>query len=234
MVFLENANYNWLDLLEFQEKPFRAKLIPSKVWRDLDRYKNDAKGLSNYFKKWKAVIEFRKPISKATLYKTYIAVGGEYDPETRRTYIHIYNNDFNNFEWCEWTWVRFKYKVMQTLMHEMIHLSQYVRRGDKEFNLTLPYKKEGIVSKDGEKQYLSSNDEIQAYAHCAYMDLQRHRYNCRVKDYLNLSKKNPSQTLKYYYKTFNYDMDNNYAIPRLYKHILKWETKYKKIITRGN
>ena len=50
MKFLENANYDWMELLNFYERPFRAKLTPAKVWNDLDRYKNDPIGLTNYAK----------------------------------------------------------------------------------------------------------------------------------------------------------------------------------------
>lgn len=56
MKFLESAEFNWMELLNFYEPPFRAKLIPSKVWKDLDLYRNDAKDLSNYCKKWRTKV----------------------------------------------------------------------------------------------------------------------------------------------------------------------------------
>jgi hypothetical protein len=52
MTYLENADYDWMELLNFHERPFRAKLIPSKVWVDLDTYRNDQVGLGNYVKKY--------------------------------------------------------------------------------------------------------------------------------------------------------------------------------------
>ena len=76
MNFLEKANFDWMEMLNFYERPFRAKLIPAKVWRDLDEYRNDSTGLSNYFKKWRTKIEFRPPPKKSEVWNKYVAVGG--------------------------------------------------------------------------------------------------------------------------------------------------------------
>ena len=80
MSFLENANYDWMDMLNFYERPFRASFVPAKVWQDLDNYINDEVGLANYFKKWRTKIEWREEKSKAKKYERYIALGGEYGP----------------------------------------------------------------------------------------------------------------------------------------------------------
>ena len=68
MYFLERATFDWMDLLNFNERPFRAKYIPAKVWKDLDRYRNDSIGLTNYFKKWRTKIQWFQEKSNAKMF----------------------------------------------------------------------------------------------------------------------------------------------------------------------
>ena len=105
MRFLEKSDFNWMELLNFYEPPFRAKLNPSKVWRDLDEYVNDSTGLSNYFKKWKTRLEFREPTKKA--WTKYVYVGGEYSPEDRQCTIQIYTKDFDTHPFTDKVWAKF-------------------------------------------------------------------------------------------------------------------------------
>jgi hypothetical protein len=226
MNFLEQSNFDWMELLNFYERPFRAKLNPSKIWRDLDEYKNDSVGLSNYFKKWRTKVEFR-PLQNKRATK-YVYVGGEYSPDDRQCSIHIYSLDFNKHPFEQKNWDKFKYRVIQTLMHEMIHFMQYDRRNDEYSNYILPHKKVGHSLKDAERKYLSEFDEIQAYAHCVYLDFKVYRPNIPLETLLaRVKTKRDSSTLHYILKTFDYDFKNNFAIPKLMQHIVKWDRKYK-------
>jgi hypothetical protein len=230
MRFLEKSDFNWMELLNFYEPPFRAKLIPSKVWRDLDEYINDSEGLSNYFKKWKTRLEFREPITKKPT--KYVYVGGEYSPEDRQCTILIHSTDFNTHQFSDKTWSKFKYRLIQTLMHELIHFMQYDRRYDEYSNYILPHKKIGHSLKDAERKYLSEFDEIQAYAHCVYLDIKTNHPNTDIAKFFSMTKlkeRCPSTTLKYILKTFNYDCRNNHAIPKLFQQIIKWDSKYSKL-----
>lgn len=230
MKFLQEANFDWMDLLNFYERPFRAKLVPSKVWRDLDNYRNDSKGLSNYFKKWKTRIGFRKEPSNAKMYEKYVAVGGEYSPDDRQIDIHIYTLKFDKFHFDDKTWNKFKYKLIQVLMHELIHFMQYDRRADQWSNYVLPHKKIGHAKKDAERRYLSEFDEIQAYAHCVYLDFKTRRPHMDIEDLLSRAKTHrDSTTLHYFLKTFHYDYKNNAAVPKIMQQIVKWDRKYKTI-----
>jgi hypothetical protein len=175
MKFLENADYDWMDLLNFYERPFRAKLIPAKVWKDLDLYRNDSIGLMNYCKKWRTKIEWKKEPSNAKMYKTYVSIGGEYAPDERQITMQIYTLSFDKHNFTNHSWDKFKYRFIQTLMHEIIHFMQYDRRGDEWSNYVLPHKKIGQQKKDNERRYLSEFDEIQAYAHCVYVDFKTYR-----------------------------------------------------------
>lgn len=227
MKFLETADFDWMDMLNFYERPFRAKLIPSKVWKDLDQYENDSTGLSHYCRKWRTKVTWRNPPSKAKMYDTYVAVGGEYDPETRRIEMQVYSNNFDRHNFTQDSWDKFKYRFIQTLMHELIHFMQYDRRGDQWSNYVLPHKKVGVAKKDAERKYLSEFDEIQAYAHCVYLDYRCFRPNIPLEILLGrVKKKRDSKTLHYILKSFDYDFKHNHAIPKLMQQIVKWDRKY--------
>lgn len=231
MKFLENANFDWMDLLNFGERPFRAKFIPAKVWKDLDLYRNDGKGLSNYFRKWRTKIEFRPEPSKAKMYESYVACGGEYDPTTRQSTIFIYTYYFDQFPFTERTWSKFKYRLMQVTMHELIHFMQFDRRGDEWSGYVVPYKKVKSQKKNDERKYLSEFDEIQAYAHCCLLDFKTYRPNVPIDILLSRAKKyRDSSTLRSYLKSFNYDYKNNVAIPKIMQQIIKWDRKYQKTV----
>lgn len=231
MKFLENANFDWLDMLNFYERPFRAKFVPAKVWVDLDRYRNDSVGLSNYFKKWRTKIVWFKEKSKADFFKSHIAVGGEYDPESRQCIIQIHTDYYDTFAFTESSWKRFKFKLIQVEMHELIHFMQYDRRSDEWSNYVVPFKRVGHVKKDAERRYLSEFDEIQAYAHCIFLDYKSNKPNIPISTLLARSKiKRDSSTFHYILKTFDYDYHNNHAIQKIIQQVGKWERKYERTI----
>lgn len=230
MKFLEQADYDWMEMLNFYKLPFRAKFNPAKVWVDLDNYCNDSRGLSNYFRKWKTKIVWLNKKSK--IYQKNIAVGGEYDPETRQCLIQICTESYDTFLFTKQTWDRFKFKLIQVEMHELIHFMQYDRRGDQWSNYVVPYKKIGHAKKDAERRYLSEFDEIQAYAHCIFLDYKMYKPNVPVSELLARSKsksKQDSNTFHYILKTFDYDYRNNHAIPKIIQQISKWDRKYSRM-----
>lgn len=223
---MATSSFNWMELLNFYEKPFRAKLIPSKVWSDLDRYRNDSEGLANYFKKWRTKIVFKD----SKLSEKYIAVGGEYGPEERQIELHIYTKNFNTHPFTDRYWNKFKYRLIQTHMHEIIHFMQFDRRDDCWSNYIVPYKKVGLAKKDAERKYLSEFDEIQAYAHCVYLDYKMRKPNVPIDKLLSRCKrKRDSITLHYFLKTFDYDFTNNTAPRKIIDQIGKWHRKYERL-----
>jgi len=227
MHYLKNLEFDWMDLLNFYERPFRAKLVPAKVWKDLDRYKNNQEGLSNYMRKWRTRLLFVPPPEKSKLWQKYVAVGGEYAPDERQITLHIYSSNFNKHSFTEETWKTFKYRLIATLMHEIIHFMQFHRRDDDWSNYVVPYKKIGVAKKDAERAYLSEFDEIQAYAHCVYLDFKTYRPTIPIDDLLNRCKTHQdSKTLHYFLKTFNYDFRNNVSPQKIVQQIAKWDRKY--------
>ena len=186
---------------------------------------------SNYFKKWRTKIEWRKEKSKAKLYQTYIAIGGEYDAEARQCILLIHTTKFDTFSFTNESWERFKFKLIQVEMHELIHFMQYDRRYDEWSNYVLPHKKVGHDKKDKERRYLSEFDEIQAYAHCVYVDFKTYRPNVDLATLISRAKTHrDSKTLYWILKTFNFDYRNNAAIPKLMQQIIKWDRKYQRNI----
>lgn len=231
MKFLETSNFNWMELLNFSEQPFRAKLIPAKVWKDMDKYKNDSVGLANYVKKWRTRIEWLPKTSSKLKSDVYISVGGEYDPHGRRITISVYEMDFNKFHFTKASWIRFKFRFIQTLMHEMIHFMQFDRRDDQWSSYVIPYKKVGDKEKNSHRRYLSNFDEIQAYAHCVYLDFRMRRPTIDLNTLLKRhKKKKDSNTLHYFMSTFNYDFKHNPATKKIIQQIAKWDRKYSRMI----
>lgn len=231
MKFLESANFDWMEMLNFYEPPFRAKFIPAKVWKDLDRYENDSVGLSHYLRKWRTRIEWHKEKSKAKYYESYIAIGGEYAFDERQVVLIIMTDNFDKFNFTVKSWDRFKYKVIQVMMHELIHFMQYDRRDDQCSNYVMHYKKVGHSRKDAERAYLSEFDEIQAYAHCIWLDFKVDKPKVPLEKLLSRAHhKSDSKTLSYFLRTFDYDYKNNHAIPKIMKQIIKWDRKYDKVI----
>ena len=230
MKFLEESNFDWMEMLNFYERPFRAKFIPAKVWKDLDRYKNDQEGLSNYVRKWRTRIVIVPPPAKSKVWQKYVAVGGEYAPDERQITLHLYANNFNTHSFTEETWTSFKYRIVQTMMHELIHFMQYDRRGDEWSNYVVPYKKINNSKKNAERKYLSEFDEIQAYAHCVYLDFKCKKPNVPINTLLARCKKHrDSKTLHYFLKTFNYDFRNNVSPRKIIDQIGKWDRKYNRL-----
>ena len=123
MNYIQKLNFDFIEFLGFLERPFRAKFIPSKVWDDLDQYKNDATGLRNYFKKWRFRIEFhkeKKPCKR-------ISIGGGYYTEMEYCELDIWTSPdttYDKFKFTDTTWNRFKYRVIQVMMHEFVHFRQ--------------------------------------------------------------------------------------------------------------
>lgn len=226
MTFLETIDFDWVDFINFYERPFRATLIPAKIWRDLDRYCNDSEGIINYCKKWRTSVEFRKP----GRWKN-IAVGGEYDPDERRCHIYIYCEDFDNYFFDIKVWSRFKRRFIETIMHEMIHFSQFDRRNDNWANYNLHHKNTGNYRIDTERNYLANFDEVQAYAHDILSEIKSRYPKCSIEKFLkksDLMKRCPSSSLKYYLKTFNYDL-NSRPMLKLFDQVIKWDNKYTRV-----
>lgn len=208
--FLENLKFDFIEFLPFRSRPFKAKFIPSKIFEELDRYKNDSKGLVNYSKKWKTKVVF-KNLNRG------IMLGGEY--YDKQITLEIFTKSFDDYKFTDKRWISFKYKYLQVMMHELIHFMQYNRRDEEFSTYYFPYKKSKSKKRDEVREYLSCFDEVQAYAHCLFFDANFYYSNSN----LSVIKKK-SGIFKYYRKNFG---ENSQAINKLLSEYKKWQSKYK-------
>lgn len=227
MKFLQSLDFDFIDFLNFEERPFRAKFVPCKVWEDLDKYKNDATGLKNYFKKWRFRIVFHKEKRPTKS----ISIGGGYysDPDKEYSELDIWCSPdvpFNRHKFTDGTWNRFKFRLIQVTMHEIIHCRQYYGKHEDFSKGKVYFKKTGIRKIDDTREYHAGKDEIEAYAHCVYLDFKTKRPSIPIATLIRYAKTyKVSKNLSGIQKVFRTDR-NNEVIPLLLRKILVWERKY--------
>lgn len=225
MKYIQSLDFDFVDMLNFDDRPFRAKFVPAKIWNDLDRYKNDATGLGNYFKKWRFSIVWHYE-SKPT---KNIAVGGGYYTDEGRSELDIWTSldkDFNRHKFTDASWARFKYRTIQVCMHELIHCKQYYGKDEEYCASKVYYSRTGIERIDINRDYHSGRDEIEAYAHCVYLDFKTKRPTIPVGELIRHAKTyKVSKTLSGIQRVFRTDRHNE-VIPLLLRKILVWERKY--------
>ena len=225
MKYLQSLDFDFVDLLNFDDRPFRAKFIPAKIWNDLDKYRNDATGLRNYFKKWRFRITWHYE-SKLT---KHVAVGGGYYTDDEYSELDIWcspDTDYNYFVFTDKKWDRFKYRVIQVAMHELIHCKQYYGKREEYCASKVYYKKSGIKKIDDTRDYHAGRDEIEAHAHCVYLDFKTKRPTIPVAELIRNAKTyKVSTNLSGIQKTFRTDTQNE-VIPLLLRKILVWERRY--------
>lgn len=227
MRFFQSLAFDFVDMLNFEERPFRAKFVPAKIWNDLDQYRNDPDGLKNYFKKWKCKIVFHKPKKEGKM----IPVGGWYYPEDIRSELEIWTGNFKKFEFTERSWDRFKYKLLQTLMHELIHCRQYMGKHEEFESSKVRFHRTGVKRIDDNRHYHSGRDEIEAYAHCIFLEYKCFRPTIPISTLIRRARtKRDSTTFSGIIKVFGNDPRNNSALPLLARKILTWERKYNRCL----
>jgi len=225
MNYLQSLDFDFVDMLNFDNRPFRAKFVPSKIWNDLDRYKNDATGLRNYFKKWRFRINYmyeNKPTNR-------ILVGGGYYTDEEYHELDIWTSpetNYQNYKFTDRRWDSFKTRVIQVAMHELIHCRQYYGKSDEYCASKVYYKKSGIEKIDNNRDYHAGRDEIEAYAHCVYIDFRMKRPTIPVGELIRNAKTyKVSKNLSAIQKIFRTDRHNE-VVPLLLRKILVWERKY--------
>lgn len=204
-------NFDFIEFLNFNERPLRAKFNFMKAWNDLDAYKNDKEGLRNYLKKWRARVEFVEPIERNEVF-----VSGEFWQDEVSIVLRIHSTNFNKFRFSNIKWNRFKNTFISVLAHEMIHMMQAQRR----YGLTgrvLKYTRTETEDVNEARAYLSESDEISAYAH----DIV---YNMRC-DGVPMQE---TSTYDYYMKPFDHKFDDP-APRKMVKEVFRWLDRYDKL-----
>jgi len=144
---VDTLKFDFIDILDFNERPFKKAFCPSVFFKELDQHR-DYDALKKYLRKF-----------KVKLSKEFVTVSGEFDGDNNRILISIYDN-YESFGGQYW--IYFKFELIQTIMHELVHWSQYSMRD------------EGYIEHD---DYYSHPAEIHAYAHRIFLEEQFPQFN---------------------------------------------------------
>ncbi len=225
MKFIQDKlTFDMIPFFSFLKRPFRTKVIPAQIWKDLDELKNSPTKLKRYFAKFKTTIHFIKPKNED---EPFVYVTGVTHQDPVHADIYIHSKMFNKRKFTTYWWRRFKVRLIQTLLHELIHMMQYINGHEI---VIARYKKTGITMIDDEREYFSSNDEIAAYANDIFIDYKMFRPNVPINKLLKRFRtKKDSATFNLVLSAFDSPKGNN-AFKQYIKGIKKWERKYSKIL----
>lgn len=184
--------------------------MPQTVFFDLDEHKNNSSSLAKHLKRFKINISY--------IGNTDITVGGEFD-EIGYIYINIFG-DFDNFEFTDDAWVMFKFRLIQCIMHELIHWHQFDTRGHGDCKVLK------FVSEHPDAKYYSSVDEISAYSHCIVLELRREYPEMSINESLAAY---GGETYDYIFNTIFMNNYDNLALKRYEREIKRWEKVYEKV-----
>lgn len=194
--------------MKFTKRPFRTKFLPNAVFLALDAHRYNVETLKAYLNRFKITVEI--------IENGIIAVAGEFC-ESGRIYLTIFS-DYSKVVLSDDDWYMFKFRLIQTITHELIHWRQFEKRGHGESRV-LKY-----VSKHDQAAYYSSVDEIVAYSHCILLEIHRDFPEMLV---VNVIDEYYSETSEHIFDEIFDNNVENLALIRYKKEILRWEKTYK-------
>jgi hypothetical protein len=224
MEFINKLTFDMIDFFRFLKRPFRAKLIPAEIWKDLDDLKHSPTQLKRYFQKFKMNIRFFKSLEGIS--NGYVHVNGDAYRDPMYVDIKIFTHDWATIKWTTYWWRRFKVLLIQTVLHELIHMMQFINGHEV---VMARYKKTGSIKKDEELEYFSSSDEIQSYTHDIFLDYKMFRPNVSVSKLLKRYKtKRDSRTFNDIAEAFAWNTRDHNAFKKYVLGVEKWNRKYSK------
>jgi hypothetical protein len=224
--FLAECTYDFAEVCGFKKTPFRSKFIPSKIWSEMDSLRGDITAFTKYFKKFKTDVLVNIPNQT---YKS-VPVSGFYTPDTNRIELILTTTNFDYFLFNQTSWNEFKFIVIQVLCHEIIHMMQFVNRDFAWSYRKCKFRTVKSEAVNQDRLYHSSLDEIQAYAHCIYLELTEIGIPI-PKDKKQVQPFKMSPTFNMVLRVFG----NRMAEPTLQKvmyHVKQWDKKYTQHETR--
>lgn len=183
MGYLKSIDFDFRDLLYVNRDVYKRPLIPSVLWNTLENSRLEV---------WCHVLRLFRVTLEIEETEDLVHTGlGEYDEDKNWSTIKILRSKSD-------TTHNLIFQVIQTIMHEYIHASQ-AECNSEMFN--------DVKSTEKFEDYISEWREIQALAHCAYLEIME--YDER-----------PTRTTDWY----------SYASPstrkEFYKFIYRWYLKY--------
>lgn len=210
--FLANFSGDFVEILGVDLPRF----VPSELWKNLDRYRNDPNGMKRYLqKKHKTTLHTEKSIGKE------FYVSGEFAMDEEKMNLFTVRPQYFDTK----SWMDFKFEVIITMMHEHIHFMQWLFSED-EFEFVLLHKEHKNVEKQEEREYYAGWSEIQAYAHCILMEIKARNVNIPAHKALTAKRIGYySPTLKRIKGSFD---GFDYPLRWLYREVLRWEKRYER------
>jgi hypothetical protein len=185
--FIHTIDRDFVEICGFKERPFRKKLIISKIWNELDAFRGSFQSFKKYLKSFRVDLL----IDSNSLHDhLQIPVGGFYCPENNRIELILYTENFDMFLFDDYQWYEFKFSFMQVFCHEIVHMMQFSNRDYVWSYRRCKFRKVKMAEINEDRKYHASLDEIQAYAHCIFLELmetgigvpkcekERKLYNC--------------------------------------------------------
>lgn len=226
MSLLSNFDRDFIDVVGFKERPFSQKFVLSKMWRSLDKV-NDFEGLRNKLKRYRV----KTILSPYINGETAVAISGFYCPDDNKVEVYLHMDDLKREEFTKDSWDRFKFLLLQVLCHEFIHMMQFSNRDFNWSERKVKFKKTPYSIVNEDRLYHSNLDEVQAYAHCIFLDISESFCGDIkvIKDSLKNSNCNyiyqSSSTFNMIFELF----DKDFAEPVIQKtiyHIRRWANRY--------
>lgn len=209
--YISTYTDNFVDLLNVD----LPELRPAKIWNDIDKYRNDPVGMKRYFsRKFKATLNTEFSSKRDSVFY----VSGEFDQLEERVIVNTVRH--KNLADCDWR--ALKAEIIVTLMHEYIHYMQYIF-DDNDMDLVLLHKEHANKLKQEEREYYASWSEIQAYAHCIYMEMKDRNSKKSCAEMLQHKRQYYSPCLRGIRSRFE---GFDYPIRYLYREVLRWEKRY--------
>lgn len=192
------------------------RFVPSELWVELDKYRNNPTGMKRYLAKNHKTILHTEYITKKQ-----IDVAGEFAMDEEKMQVFTIRPATMDDK----LWEKFKFEVIITMMHEHIHFMQWMY-DENEFDFVLLHKEDKNVDLQEEREYYACWSEIQAYAHCILMEIKARNVNLPAHKALTAKRIGYySPTLKNIRSKFD---GFDYPIKYLYREVLRWEKRYER------
>lgn len=166
------------------------------------KFKKLSSLIKKMFRKYDVkVVEIRDVLDE------YFAFGGEYDVEENYISITAYvpRSKKDTFRLNKSDWENFKFTLMQTLHHELVHQYQYVMREDLTWIRHYKIEAKGPMCKLEDRVYLSDKDEVDAYAHDLALEIKYYYPNKKLSEvFKNIKRKKCLSTYNLYNTAFRY------------------------------
>jgi hypothetical protein len=193
-----------------------APLIPAKVYKDLEPFRNNRRQIKRYMKS-------NFSASFLLVDGKDVTVSGEFDDDKELITITASLPK----RMTDKQWAFFKSELIITMMHEYVHAMQYYNSGSIP-DLVLLHKESKVADIEEDREYYSTWIEIQAYAHCILCEFKNNNPKKTCIEQIR-AKRCTSPTLSRYRKVFN---GFDYPIRYLYREILRWERRYENLNNR--